>query len=118
MKLVFCILFTSSLSFSWSLQAETEIGFTTIDRITTWKNGNIKAYVKEGELVNGKENCTATDNSVAIDLDGENSPGQNNILSLLMDAQANNKKVKFFVNGCCVEENGKQSPCLDSVVGY
>ena len=104
-----------ALSFSVPTFAGSGTGAVTIKKITTYKNGDYKVYVEEVDKVNGRENCTATDGSLAFVANPDKPVGQKLMLSLLMQAKAYNKKISAFVVGCCKDEDGKQSPCLRTV---
>ena len=88
-------------------------GHVTIDKIRIWKNGDVKVYVKEGDQVNGKENCSSTDNSMAILSVKNNSvrtAGERNIIAQLQRAKNTGNKIAAFFVGCCLD-----SPCIRTV---
>ncbi|MEO0335081.1 MAG: hypothetical protein AAF202_01715 [Pseudomonadota bacterium] len=92
-------------------------GLITVTKILTWTNGDYKVYFSEGDRVNGREGCTATDSSLAVVSSPETLLGEKEIFDQLMYAKQHNKRVRAFVEGCCKNHNGKQSPCIKTVSG-
>ena len=103
------LLFVAIL-FSPPVFAGAGTGALTIDSITTWADGYVKVFVKEGDRVNGKESCTSVDNSIVLRPASSGVNGDSNIFAQLMKAKITERKISAFVVGCCLD-----SPCIRTV---
>ena len=112
MKLSQIIIMLVTCGFTYPCFAGAGTGPVTIKKVLSWTNGNVKVYVDEADKVNGLEGCTATDGSVAIQSKPEHQHGERNIIAMVLNAKATQKKMNFFVVGCCVNHNKKSSPCI------
>ena len=117
MKLGSLILIFIIQHFSVTLYAESAPVSVSIENVELWTNGSFKVYVKEGNLVNGIQGCSSNDNSIALESQPANHMGEKNILNQFMYAKTKKKKVEVSLNGCCLLDNGKNHPCIESIDG-
>lgn len=93
---------------SGTLFAGAGTGQFQIVKVQLFGNGNLKIYTNKSS-VNGMENCSATDQSIAIE---GSSPMSREFLAIALTGQATGATVQSWVEGCCVTHSGKQSPCI------